>query len=138
MGVVGVVTRLLTGIGWTDGLILGAVLTIIIFMLRIPIVWASLPRSTLKPDVSLAAVLVPKGLAAAVLASMPLQQGMASGQLIESATYSVVLFSMVLCSILVLLLEKTSLLGFYCLMFPPNAEGTTVESAATPPAPQVE
>jgi NhaP-type Na+/H+ or K+/H+ antiporter len=119
---------------------LGIVLTVIIFMLRIPVVWASLPRSTPKPDVSLAAVLVPKGLAAAVLASMPLQQGIAGGQLIESVTYSVVLFSIVLCSVMVFLLEKTSLLRFYCWMFPEfrrEAEGTPAEGVAMP-APQAE
>ena len=105
----------LTNVWW---IYLGLVLTIVIFMLRIPIVWISLPRSTPVSDVSMAAVMVPKGLAAAVLASIPLQQGIAGGDMIEGVTYSAILFSIILCSIMVFLLEKTNTLKLYCWMFP--------------------
>jgi cell volume regulation protein A len=120
---------------------IGVIITVIIFMLRIPVVWASMPRTTPRPDMSLTAAIVPKGLAAAVLASMPIQQGIAGGQLIESVTYSVVLFSIFLCSLLVFLLEKTRVMSLYCWMFPefkmsaeeePVREESTV--IVTPPA----
>jgi cell volume regulation protein A len=117
---------------------LGLVLTVIIFMIRIPVVWASMPRSTPVSDVSMAAVIVPKGLAAAVLASIPLQQGIAGGDLIQGVTYSVVLFSIILCSILIFLLEKTKMLGVYNWMFPefkPKINAVPAETVV-PPAPQ--
>jgi NhaP-type Na+/H+ or K+/H+ antiporter len=59
------------------------------------------------------AIMVPKGLAAAVLASMPLQMGIASGELIQGVVYSVILFSIVLCSVLVFMMDKTPLASYY-------------------------
>ena len=120
----------LTNVWW---IYLGLVLTIVIFMLRIPIVWISLPRSTPVSDVSMAAVMVPKGLAAAVLAAIPLQQGIMGGDLIEGVTYSAILFSIILCSILVFLLEKTNVMKLYCWMFPEFKKGEEAPIEDTPP-----
>ncbi len=53
------------------------------------------------------AAMAPKGLAAAVLASIPLQQGLQGGDLIQNSTYAVVLFSIVVNSILIFLQDKT-------------------------------
>ena len=52
--------------------------------------------------------MVPKGLAAAVLASLPYQQGIEGGELIRDITYAVILFSIVFTSVLVPVLEKSS------------------------------
>ena len=51
-------------------------------------------------------VMVPKGLAAAVLASLPLQYGLPGGEMIRDLTYAVILTSIVLTSILIPVLEK--------------------------------
>ncbi len=59
------------------------------------------------------AIVVPKGLAAAVLATIPLQQGVLGGELIKSVTYGVVLSSIVITSVMLLLLEKTGLSALY-------------------------
>lgn len=59
------------------------------------------------------ATIVPKGLAAAVLASIPLQQGVEDGELIQNVTYSIILFSIIATSILIFLLEKTSFSKLY-------------------------
>ena len=64
-------------------------------------------------DISLAAVMVPKGLAAVVLATLPLQQQVVGGELIKDITYGVVLSSIVLTSFLVLLIEKTKMADLY-------------------------
>lgn len=98
-------------------MVVGLILTLIIFYIRVPTVWISLPRKTPAADAAISAVMVPKGLAAAVLASIPLQMGLASGELIQCITYAVILFSIVLNSILVFLLEKTLLANFYGWMF---------------------
>jgi NhaP-type Na+/H+ or K+/H+ antiporter len=63
------------------------------------------------------AVMAPKGLAAAVLVSLPLQQGVPGGDLIQSSAYAVVLFSIVLTSILVFMQDKTVLGKFYRTIF---------------------
>ena len=49
-------------------------------------------------EVAIMSVLTPKGLVPAILASIPLQMGLASGEVIMDLGYSVVLFSIILCS----------------------------------------
>jgi potassium/hydrogen antiporter len=49
------------------------------------------------------AFMVPKGLAAAVLASLPYQYGMPGGEYIQNITYSTVLISIVINSLMVFL-----------------------------------
>lgn len=77
-----------------------------LFALRVPVVRASLGRATPRFDARVAAALVPKGLAAAVLASLPLQAGLPYGAIIQDVVYAVVLFSIVTAAVLVFLLEK--------------------------------
>ena len=45
--------------------------------------------------------MVPKGLAAAVLAGIPMQQGVVGGELVRDLTYAVVLISIVTASVLI-------------------------------------
>ncbi len=54
-------------------------------------------------DSAITSMMVPKGLAAAVLASLPLQSGVPGAEIIRDTTYMVVLFSIVLCAVLVTL-----------------------------------
>ena len=68
-------------------------------------------------DASIVAIMVPKGLAAAVLATVPLQEGVLGGELIESVTYGVVLSSIVFTSVMLLLLEKMGLSTLYIWFF---------------------
>ena len=53
-------------------------------------------------DAALSSMLAPKGLAAAVLASVPLQYGIADGALIRDTAYMVVLVSISLCALLIM------------------------------------
>ena len=101
--------------GWLIQLAL--ILTVLCFTLRIPAVKATVSRSIPVKDTSIMAIMVPKGLAAVVLASIPFQQGVIGGELIKSVTYGVVLLSIVMTSLLLLLLEKTSLSALYVWFF---------------------
>jgi len=107
--------------GWF--IIVGLILTAVAFVLRIPAVKLSIRQAIAPKDFSVMAVMVPKGLAAVVLASIPLQQGVAGGEIIKNITYGVVLFSIVITSILVLLLEKTRLPDVYAWIFSPRMPG---------------
>lgn len=60
-------------------------------------------------DKSITAVMLPKGLAAAVLAGLPGQYGMIEGPDIQAITYHVVLDSIIVTSILIPLVERTHL-----------------------------
>jgi NhaP-type Na+/H+ or K+/H+ antiporter len=99
---------------------LGLILTVVAYILRIPAVKVSIRKQIPAKDVSIMAAMVPKGLAAVVLASIPLQQGVTGGELIQSITYGVVLISIVITSLLVLLIEKTRLSGAYARLLSPE------------------
>jgi potassium/hydrogen antiporter len=99
-------------------LALGLLLTIFIFVIRIPSVILSVPKLTPKFDASIISVTVPRGLAAAVLALIPLQKGLEGGQLIQDITYSVVFFSVFLTSTMIFLIYNTKLRNFYEILFP--------------------
>jgi len=101
-------------------IILSLVLTVIAFALRIPATRLSLRRSLPLKDMSIVAAMVPKGLAAVVLASLPLQQRVLGGELIQNLTYGVVLLSITMTSFLVMLIDKTKFSGLYGWLFYPR------------------
>jgi NhaP-type Na+/H+ or K+/H+ antiporter len=82
-------------------------LVAIIQAMRIPIVRAAMPGTVSRRDASLMSVMAPKGLAAAVLAALPSQQGWVGGEFIQELCYSIILFSIVGASVSVFLLEST-------------------------------
>ena len=104
--------------GWLIQLAL--LLTILVFMIRIPAVKVTVNKSIPTKDASIMAIMVPKGLAVVVLASIPFQQGVIGGELIKNVTYGVVLLSIIMTSILLLFLEKTKLSEIYCWILAPH------------------
>ena len=101
-------------------IIISLVLTVIAFVLRVPATRLTLRRSLPLKDMSIVAVMVPKGLAAVVLASLPLQQGVLGGELIQNLTYGVVLLSIVITSFLVMLIDQTRFYELYGWLFSPS------------------
>ncbi|MBI4054500.1 MAG: cation:proton antiporter [Elusimicrobia bacterium] len=98
----------------------GLAVTLLLLVLRAPVVYLSMGRSTPRLDASLAAVMIPKGLAAAVLASLPLRAGFASGTVIQDVTYAVILFSIIATATMTLLLRKGFLEKPYVWFFSKN------------------
>ncbi len=91
-------------------ILIGFVITLILFVLRIPVVRASMPISdanNTNQDLIFMSTIVPKGLAAAVLATIPMQQGIVGGELIKDIVFSVILFSIVFTSVLIPVIEKS-------------------------------
>ena len=64
-------------------------------------------------DTAFTSMLAPKGLAAAVLAALPLQYGVAGGEVIRDTTYMVVLVSITLTALLVMLYPLPGAQKFY-------------------------
>lgn len=88
-------------------LLIGFLITVILFLFRIPIVRASMPLGSAdKRDLYFMSAIVPKGLAAAVLATIPLQRGLAGGEFIMNVTFAIVLFSIAFTSILIPLIDR--------------------------------
>jgi potassium/hydrogen antiporter len=95
----------------------GLALTLLIFFIRIPSAWLGLARTTPVRDASLIAIMSPKGLAAVVLASMPLEQNIPHGSDLQNVTYGIVFVSIVLTSVLSFLIERTALASVYGWLF---------------------
>ncbi len=84
-----------------------AVISVVLILALRPIavkasVWSKMPIN----DLSIMSVMMPKGLVPAILASIPLQLGLLNGEFIRDFAYSVVLVSLVVCSVLVILIFR--------------------------------
>jgi potassium/hydrogen antiporter len=103
------------------------------------------------PDVSLrdaavTSMMAPKGLAAAVLATLPLQYGIVGGEIIRDVSYMVVLVSITLTALLVVALPWAPVTALYARVLgkpvdgpvPPgrsdDAAGATAASPVSAPA----
>jgi NhaP-type Na+/H+ or K+/H+ antiporter len=96
---------------------MGLVITILLFVIRIPVVrWSVRPTLPLQDRVVMA-FMVPKGLAAAVLASLPAQHGMPGGELIQNITYSAVLISIIFNALLYILYSKSDKMKYFYAYF---------------------
>ena len=86
----------------------GLSITLALFLLRIPVIHASfIPSSSFNRfEASISGALNPKGLAAAVAASIPLQHGLEKGLELKLIVFSVILFTMLVASLLIFLIER--------------------------------
>jgi cell volume regulation protein A len=90
-------------------MILAAVFTVIVFILRLVAVRLTVGGTAPAKDAAFIGVMAPRGLTAVVLAAIVFQQEVIGSELIKNLTYGIVLFSVVLTSLLVLLSDKTKL-----------------------------
>ena len=92
-------------------LVIGFTISVALFLLRILIVKLSFNwekhELPLEDKVFMAGI-VPKGLAAAVLATIPVQRGLEGGEAIQNIVFAVILFSIIFTSVLVPVLEKNN------------------------------
>jgi len=115
---------------------LGAVITGALFLIRIPIVRLAVPRDTPLKDAAFMAAMIPKGLGAAVLASLPAQQGIPGGEVIQSVVFAIILCSTMFTTILTFLVDKTWLANVYIWIF--RLTGLGKMKTALPPADESE
>ena len=107
---------------------LGLMFTIVALILRVLTVNISVNKSIPARDASIMAIMIPRGLTAVVLASIPLQRGIPGGTLIENLTYGVVLMSILATSILVLLVAKTRLSSYFSNILPHRGSALPIET----------
>ncbi len=106
-------------------------ITVVLFALRIPIVMLSVKSEKnampLEDKVFMSGI-VPKGLAAAVLATIPVQKGLPGGETIQNVVFAVILFSIVFTSIMVPILEKDNAISrMYKRCFIPKKDPSITE-----------
>ncbi|MCX5814322.1 MAG: cation:proton antiporter [Proteobacteria bacterium] len=95
----------------------GFLLTMLIFLLRIPVTRLSISKAIHKRDVSLIAVMSPKGIAVVAMASLIFQDVGGDSSVLQNIANGVVICSIAMTSILVFFLTKTPLLKFYEWIF---------------------
>ncbi len=98
-------------------ILFGLAITVLLFVMRIPVVRFGVTRTTSRKDASRMAAMAPKGLAAAVLASLPKEHGLLHGNFIQNTTYAVVLMSILLTAILIFLQDRTPVGRMYRWFF---------------------
>lgn len=84
----------------------GLLFTIVIFMVRIPVVNYVLDKSVSRIDSAVTSVMVPKGLVTAVLAALIMKSGVSGGAVLQNTIYSVILFSIILATLFSFFIEK--------------------------------
>jgi cell volume regulation protein A len=87
-------------------IIVAFIFVIAAFFVRVLAVRVSVKRATPSRDITLMMVMIPKGLAAVVLAGIPLKEGIAGGDIIQNITYGAIIFSIIITSLLVFMQKK--------------------------------
>jgi len=100
-----------------DWLLWGAIITAILFIVRIILVKFIIDKKTPLLDKAVMSMMIPKGLGAAVIATLPLQQGYFDGLIIQAICFSVILFSTLYCVALFFLAKTGVSIPFYALVF---------------------
>ncbi len=100
-----------------------------IYVLRLLIIRLIMSRKTHWKDAAMTSIMVPKGMAAAVLAGLPVQAGVPEGATIQSMTYAVVLFSILITAVMVPLIDRSGLQNVYRRIFGPFADDSPAESS---------
>ncbi len=123
-------------------LLYGALITVVLFVMRLFLIKFIIGKKTPSYDKTIMSMMIPKGLAAAVLATMPEQLNLQRGEeiipgatTIKYVTYSVVLISILFTSILILMMDHIPLLKwFYSFFFGrlKDSSATLDESAKEP------
>lgn len=100
-----------------DWLMWGALITVFVYLTRIFVVKYVVSQDTPLLDKSVMSFMAPKGLGAAVIATLPIQGGHPDGLIIQSICFSVILFSTIYC-VLGFFLAKTGItMPFYRLIY---------------------
>lgn len=102
---------------------------VLVYLLRLVAARLTLPRAVSWRDAAVASVMIPKGLAAAVLAGLPVQAGMTGGAVMQNYSFLVVLASIMVTSLLLPATTWRGAAAFYRRLFAGFAEP---EAGATP------
>jgi cell volume regulation protein A len=100
-----------------DWLLWGAVMTLALCLARILYVPLVVPKSTPLLDKAVISSMIPKGLGAAVVATLPFQSGVANGDIIQAVCFSLILFSTVFTVLFFSLINIGVSLPFYRLIY---------------------
>jgi cell volume regulation protein A len=96
----------------------GIIITVLIILVRYLMVRFIIRDSIPSKDLATITVMLPRGLASAVLAAIPFQRGMEGGDVIQNLSYAVILFTIILTALLIPVVEKTNENSTFIKVFP--------------------
>ncbi|GAB1395286.1 MAG TPA: cation:proton antiporter [Saprospiraceae bacterium] len=108
----------------------GAGFTGILFLVRIIAVKLVMHRDTPVLDKGVISFMIPKGLGAAVIATLPLQEGHPYGSAIQALCFSIILFSTIYTSILFFLTKRGITIPLYKIIFGKDKNSTVTNDTA--------
>jgi len=112
-------------------LLIGLIVTGVLYFIRLFVAKVASPKGSNSFDKGIISIMTPKGLAAAVLATIPAQAGMPNGIMIKNITFSVVFFSILVTSVLIFLNNRQGgLRRFYAAFFGKRSEVSEGEESA--------
>ena len=100
-----------------DWLLWGALMTLALCVARIIYVPWVIPSSTPVFDKAVISSMMPKGLGAAVIATLPFHRGVAGGEIIQAICFSIILFSTVFSVFFFFLINKGISMPFYKMIY---------------------
>ena len=100
-----------------DWLLWGALITMVLFVMRILVVKIISNRKDPLLDKAVMSIMIPKGLGVAVIATLPLQNNYFDGVIIQSICFTIILFSTLFCVGFFYLVSSGISLPFYGLLF---------------------
>jgi NhaP-type Na+/H+ or K+/H+ antiporter len=106
-----------------DWLLGGAVVTAVLFAVRMFVVKVFTSKEKPVLDRAVMSMMIPKGLGAAVIATLPLQHEHGDGVIIQAICFSVILFSTLYCVALFFLLKTGITRPFYSTFFGNRSQG---------------
>jgi NhaP-type Na+/H+ or K+/H+ antiporter len=109
-----------------------ALITMLVFLCRVVLTVRCADRDISRWDATVTSLMVPKGLAAAVLAALPLSLGIEGGAAIRDVAYAVVLFSIALTALLGWAAERAPLRRFYDAVFGRFGAGARAPAPSSP------
>jgi cell volume regulation protein A len=96
----------------------GIIITVLVILVRYVMVRFIIRNSIPSKDLATITVMLPRGLASAVLAAIPFQRGMEGGDVIQNLSYAVILFTIILTALLIPVVEKTNENSTFIKVFP--------------------
>jgi NhaP-type Na+/H+ or K+/H+ antiporter len=96
-----------------SSLIAGVIISLLLLVARLLVSRFCSPKTANSFDKSIIGSMIPKGLATAILASIPAHMGLPQGEIIQNIAFAVVFFSILICSLCVFLMEHVPFLRRY-------------------------
>ena len=122
----------------TKSLLVVLVILVLVYVGRLLITRVFLSRKNVWKDAAYTSVMIPKGLAAAILAALPVQAGLEGGDKIQAMAYYLVLTSIVLTAVMVPLMNNVKPVNrFYQGFFRPFAADVEHAAVEDLPAPEL-